>query len=142
MTGLLAPEVLRTLQQQLLVAVLTQTPLPGQSEALRFPDLAMILERPEKIVSRENLSGEPDPGILVTFLTADELQELARREGQVPALQFREAELLDDRIRLALELRVWFADVEPLPLGAVIATFAETSDAGWRVIDQPAALGY
>jgi hypothetical protein len=139
---LVTPEILRTLQQQLLVAVLTQTPLPGQSEVLRFPDLAMILERPEKIVSRENLVGEPDPGVPVTFLAADELRELARREGQVPALQFRELEKLDDRIRLALELRVWFGDVEPLPLGAVIATFAETQDAGWRVVDQPAALGY
>lgn len=142
MTGALAVDVLRLLQQQLLVAVLTQTPLPGQSARLQFPDLALILEQPEKIVSRDNLAGEPAPSLPATFLSDADIRARTQEQAQVPVLHFREPESLDGRVRIALELRMHFRDVPPLPLGAVIATFAEVPGVGWRAVEQPAALGY
>ncbi len=143
MSGAIAAEVLRLMQQQLLVAVLAQTPLTGQNSALRFPDLALLLERPEHIVSRENLADGVDPGVPVVFLTDAQIADRAKRGGDLPALRFRPAERLDaDRNRLTLELRMYFADIEPLPLGAIIATFVEVPGVGWQVAEQPAALGY
>jgi len=142
-SGAVAVEVLRLLQQQLLVAAIAQTPLPGQGDVLRFPDLALLLERPERIVSRENLAEGVDPGIAVVFLSDAEITERVKRAGDLPALGFRPVEKLDDgHIRLTLELRMYFVDVEPLPLGAIIATFAEVPGGGWQVADRPAALGY
>jgi hypothetical protein len=135
-------EILRDLQRQLLLSVLSETPLPGQSAVVRFPDLRLILDQRERIVSRENLAGEPNQAVPALFLTTEEIEVRAKSAGQLPVLVFRPPERVGERIRLTLELRIFFASVAPLSLGAIIATFVEVPGAGWQVAEQPAALGY
>jgi len=138
----ISPDVLNTLHRQLLIAVLTRRPLPGQASPMFFPDLELLFEQDEKIVSRENLAGDVGADVPAVCLSAEEVDARAKARGQLAFLKFRPAEALDDRVRLTLELHMGFDNTPPLPLGAVTATFAKVPAAGWQVVEPPAALGY
>ncbi len=134
--------ILRALQEQLLLAALTSSPLPGQSNPLHFPDLNYVHEQPDKVVCSENLIGEVRIDTPIVILSTEEITERAKAFERFAFLRFRPAEQMDGKVRLTLELHMAFDDVEPLPLGAVTVVFGEVPGVGWQAVEPPAALGY
>lgn len=123
---------LRDLQESILRAVVSQTPLQGCTEVMYFPDMNSVLEAPELVLSDANLAGPVDPGVPVRVLNDGELCSLAGERDHVPYLQFTEPALDGEQSTLVLEVRIAFKDVDPLPLGVISVTLQHTPDRGWQ----------
>ncbi|MEL6418724.1 MAG: hypothetical protein AAFQ55_08880, partial [Pseudomonadota bacterium] len=72
---------------------------------------------------------------------ADQIRDVAQRGGVFPYLRFQEPKVEEGRVQLSVQLLTGFEDVEPLPLGAVVAQFAQR-DGEWFAIDPTHVLAY
>lgn len=134
------------LQSITLTSVLRIEPLPGQTEAVRFPDLAWISESPRVLISNQNLAGELDvTGVdkQVDVVPESQIRDEAARGGDRAYVHFQPAEETGDRVRIVMEVRIAPSDpdIPPLGLGGIAATFSRTSDDRWQVVEPPAVFG-
>lgn len=133
------------LQDVLLKAALLNQTLPGSSRPLRLSDLSFILRHPHIYLSDANLAGKiSDEGLPkpLRVVSQEELQKLARDEGDVAYLQFRAPEQLDDgAIRLTLEGKLVTQDPgqHPMGLSSIQVKFRKAGDL-WESTDEPIAL--
>jgi hypothetical protein len=133
------------LQEVLLKAALLNQPLPGGGRPVRLSDLSFILRHQFIYVSDVNLAGEiSDEGLPKPLRTVskEEVQKLARDEGDLAYLQFRPAEELEDGvIRLTLEGRLATQDPgqHPMGLSSIQVKFRKVGDL-WESTDEPTAL--
>ena len=135
-------ESLCRLQESVLRAVLSRTPLEGRTEILHFPDLDAVLGEPEALVSATNLAGPLKLDLPMRILDDAALSEFARERDHFPYLCFAPAECDGERVRLVLELRIAFSDLDALRLGIVSVTAERGIGEKWRVVDTPTARAY
>jgi len=136
-------ETLRHLQPLLLRAILLGEPLPGSGQSLSVPDLRFVLRQPAILLSSENLAGSvsleglPKP---LHVLSAEELTEESRKQGEVAYLRFQPAKQKADTVQLTIEARLATADTErtPLGLGGTQVVFQRVGDE-WTVATPPAS---
>lgn len=127
----------RPLYQTMLEWAVVNTALPGQTSSVFFPDRHLFQNQPVIRVSRENLPADVKlslPNKPVQVSSEDELQKLAEREGQFPALRFTELKAAEDTAELGLDL-VWLvpqkADILPLSGGGVRLRF-RWQEGAWK----------
>ena len=133
---------LRQLQALLVHAALDLAPLPGLDRVLDFPDLAALREREERMMSTENLVQPHLLGDTVRLVAPERVAKYAADSGSFPYLRFLPPEQHEGRVGLTLQLLVGFDDVEPLPLGALVANFEQAPDGKWIAVEPSAALAY
>ena len=126
-------------QQQLLDAVITQTPLPGHNQPVRLPDLGMLMAQEDIPIARDGLDGSillpaaPKP---VRLADASELSGAPATPGTTCFLTFDTLETGLDMVRIALRLKLAANPGQPvLGLSSVIVTFRRTQN-GWQA-DEP-----
>jgi hypothetical protein len=129
-------------QTILLRAAVQQVPLPGQAYVLRFPDLPAAMEPAPARLSDEHLAPAVTPGDQFEVMEANQLAALAAERGAFGYLRFQAPEIRPDCIRLSLQVCMAFPDVEPLPLGALVASFARDEKSQWTTMEPTAALAY
>lgn len=133
---------LARLQVLLVGAVLDRQPLPGQNEAPFFADLDYVLSQERAVLSREYLRPGAVFGARVELLSPAEIVGRARQSGEFAYLRFQPPQCEARRIGLSLQLCMAFPDLDPLPLGAAVATFEPDSAGQWRTVDPTAVLAY
>jgi hypothetical protein len=136
--------IVEQLRATMLRAVLAQQPLPGSERPISFPDLAFITSAPRLLIVDDNLSAQFDPGELgrpVEVVIQAEVRARAEREGDLAYVYYQPAEWLNERVRIAIEVRMapTQPDLRPLGLGGISATFAQT-DGDWIVVDGPTVM--
>jgi hypothetical protein len=136
--------IVEQLRATMLRAVLAQEPLPGSERPISFPDLAFITGAPRLLIASDNLSEQfdpGDPGKPVEVVPHPDLRARAEREGDLPYVYFQPAEWLDERVRIAFEVRMapTQPDLRPLGLGGISATFAP-DNGDWVVVDGPTVM--
>lgn len=127
----------RPLYQIILEWAVLNTPLPRQASPVFFPDRKLLQEAAVIRVGKENLP--PDvklslPDKPVQILSEEELQRLADRTGELPALRFTELKASDGVAELGLDL-VWFVrkDAQALPLsGGGVRLRFRWQDEAWK----------
>ena len=129
-------------QTILLRAAVNQIPLPGQDYVLRFPDLPAATEPTPARLSDEHLAPAVKPGDKFEVIEAGQLAALAGECGTFGYLRFQAPEIRPDCIRLSLQVCMAFPDVEPLPLGALVASFVRDENGHWTTKEPTAALAY
>lgn len=132
---------LARLQALMVKAAITGSALPGIDRNLDFPDLAALRQSAEKYVSSENLEIPHELGVLADVLPQDGIAQKAVELGPFPFLRFQPPSQSGDRIGLSLQLMTGFDDVEPLALGAMVATFEKRGD-GWIAVEPTHVLAY
>ncbi len=133
---------LRQFQALLVHAALDHAPLPGLNRVLDFPDLAELREGETRLLSTENLV---QPHLLddaVRLIAPERIAAHAAETGPFPYLRFLPPEIHDGRNGLSLQLWTGFDDVEPLPLGALVAHFERDASGEWLAVEPSAALAY
>ena len=134
-------DVILSLQELLLRAVLLGHLIPGQSEPDHLPDLSFFQREPQIYLAKENLAGPVSLTGLkkpLRILTADEVKALACKQGNIPYLQFLEPEVTDDEVRLTLTAMIAPQDPknQALGLSGVHVIFTKT-DTGWEMKEDP-----
>ena len=145
-----SPNDLGALQAAILRAVLLRSPLAGDSKVLHFPDIESILEEQEPVVHSANLATADALEAPVRVLGDDELSILAKEQDHLPHLRFLPPEEENGRLRLVLEMRFAFSDLDPLSVGAISVVVDRSTDnpdrerlpGGWRLTEAPMARGY
>lgn len=135
----LGHEDLRHLQQAI-VGCFVAGQLEDGSALPRFPDLDYVLEADELVISTQNLADGLD-GPDRRLASHEQITEMAR-VGEVPFLEFKQPEIDDDLVRLAVDVCLGFAELEPLRLGALIFAFERGPGDAWTRAGQPLALAY
>lgn len=133
---------LRQFQALLMHAALDRAPLPGLNRVLDFPDLDALRENETRLLSTENLV---QPHLLddaVRLIAPEQIAAHAAEVGPFPYLRFQPPEIQDGRTGLSLQLWTGFDDVEPLPLGALVANFERDTNGNWLAVEPSAALAY
>lgn len=128
------------LKSTLLHAVLTQTPLPGTDGVISFPDIRYILEAEEVVVSEENLVLPLASELNVHVLTSEEIKRRSHGNEPFPYVRFQSPEFRDNRLIVALEVRLAFGNLDALCLGAIVAEFFLQSDKTWKASEKPKVL--
>lgn len=130
-------ETLAQLQDLILDRVLTSTPLPGQGSSISFPDLAYVTQAEEKLVLDDGYLGETSHAIVVGQ------EELDRRlaEGQTGFLRFEPPLEEPGKVTLRLRVLLGFPDVDTLPLGELVVTFAQR-DEEWTTVPPTHAVAF
>lgn len=126
--------------QQLVVRAFRVGELEDGTSLPHFPDMNYVLEADELVVSARGLAGSMAEADRV--LDPEELSRLAGERGELPFLEFREPEITDDVLRIAVDICLGFADLEPLRLGAVVFAFRREAGGGWSTAEPPRALAY
>ena len=139
-------DIITRLQSVLLTSVVEEQPLPGQAEPVRFPDLAFITQASKVLVSDEEVSGQLDVSGIdkpAEILPLAEIREEASQSGDRFYIQFRPAREQEGQITIVIEVRMapTEADLLPLGLGGIQATFVQKPDGRWEVIDLPVLYG-
>ena len=134
------------LQEAVLRAVLLGVALPGQNQAIRFPDLNHVLDRESVIVSDTNLAGSiAIAGLprMLRILSPAEIREEANRHGQIAFLEFTPPEMRDGTVRLGLHGKIRGRDpTQPeLGLSSILVTFAQVGDQ-WTVLEEPVFMAH
>ena len=132
---MVADRTLGVLQDLLLECVLTSVPLPGRSAPLSFPDLAYVVQSDDRLVLADGYCGASE---LVTVV--DSIDTRAAH-GQTGFLHFEPPQEDGDNVTLRLRVLLAFPDVEPLPLGELVATFAPAGT-GWTTVEPTHALAF
>lgn len=115
-----------------------------------MPDLESILEDPEPVVHTANLAAADVLEAPVRLLGDDELSTLAREQDHLPHLRFLPPKEENGCLRLVLEIRFAFSNMESLPVGAISVVVDRSTDdpdceclaGGWRLTEAPMARGY
>jgi hypothetical protein len=131
-------EVIKQLQETLLTAVLMHKPLPGSDQPLNFPDFSFIERQPVIYVVNENLAGPisieglPKP---LHILSRDDLQQEARKHGDLTYFYFHPLAKENSAVRLTLEAKLIPQNPEhyALGLGGIQVTFHEV-DGRWEAL--------
>jgi hypothetical protein len=108
------------LAEAMLRAIVSDEPLPGRDQQIRFPDLAFVLNQPKVIVVNENLPGFPASLKLskpIQIVSRQLLEQQAREMGDVTYLQFRPPQVKGDTVQLTLEAKIASADPHRASLG-------------------------
>jgi hypothetical protein len=139
-------DIITQLQSVMLKSVVQEVPLPGQTEPVRFPDLAFIKEAPKITVSEDNISGQLDTSAIekpVEIGPLSELREKAAKSGDQFFVYFPPANEQEGRITIVMELRMAPTEVniQPLGLGGIRATFTQKTGGNWEVVDPPVIYG-
>lgn len=139
-------DTITRLQSVLLTSVVEELPLPGQTEPVRFPDLAFITQASKVLVSDDAVSGQLDVSSIekpveITPLAA--IREEASQSGDHFYVQFRPTKEQEGQITIVIEVRMApaEADLKPLGLGGIQATFVQQPNGRWEVIDPPVLYG-
>ena len=108
------------LQEIVLRAVLEGKPLPGSSQAIRFPDLAFVQRHESIYVAAEEMKGKVAAGgapkpVRIVPLAA--LRTKAKEGGGLAYLQFGPPHIEADSVELTLEGRMATADPKEPSLG-------------------------
>lgn len=140
----LTEEALGQMQGAMLQAILTGSPLPGQSRPLDLPDLPQLLNQPAVILSSENLGGPihlQDPTKPVYILSEEVIQERAQDEGRLLYLQFQPPQSVADGILLTLAIQVAQGQrgLPSLGMSGLQVTF-QRKGKGWQATDETAAF--
>jgi hypothetical protein len=123
------------LQDLLLERVLTSVALPGRTSPLSFPDLAYVTRSEQRLVLSDGYHGASE---LVTVV--DSIPSQAA-DGQTGFLRFEPAQQDGEHVTLRLRVLLAFPDVDPLPLGELVASFAPEGDA-WTTVEPTHALAF
>lgn len=126
---------LGALQDLLLSSVLTSVALPGRDTPLSFPDLAYVVRSEERLLLADGYHGSSD---LVTVV--DSIAPHAA-DGQTGFLHFEPPQQDGDHVTLRLRVLLAFSDVESLPLGELVASFAPQGD-GWTTVEPTHAVAF
>ena len=134
-------DVILSLQELLLRAVLQGQLIPGQSEPVHLPDLSFFQQEPQIYLAIENLAGLVSLTGLkkpLRVLTTGEVKALACKQGNIPYLQFLEPEVTDDEVRLTLTAMIAPQDPknQALGLSGVNVTFTRAGT-GWEMKEDP-----
>jgi hypothetical protein len=134
-------DVILSLQELLLRAVLMGHLMPGQNEPVRLPDISFFQREPVVYLAKENLAGPVSLTDLekpLRTLTVDEVKSLAHQQGNIPYLQFLEPEVTDDEVRLTLVAMIASQDPknQALGLSGVHVIFVNVG-AGWEIKEDP-----
>ena len=142
----LAPDVLGQLQAALIDAVLSGTPLAGQSRALSMPDRAQLVGQSPVVLSSDNLGGplhlKQVGAAPLQILSAQAIQQRAKNEGGWYYLRFEPPQPVANGVRLTLQLQAARSGQGGMPnlgMSAVQVSFEHTRQ-GWRALDDSAAL--
>ncbi|MDV6251949.1 hypothetical protein [Vibrio sp. EA2] len=128
--------------QFLMVRVAIQgVKLPGLDCDLDFPDLATLREAEIKYVSSDHLIQPDMLTDLAETLPEAEVSKKAAELGPLYFLRFQQPSVQDNQISLSLQLVIGFDDVEPLALGAIVATF-ERGNGEWTAVEPTYVLAY
>ncbi len=140
----LPEDVLGQMQGEMLQAILTGSPLPGQSHPLDLPDLAQLLDQPAVILSTENLGGPiyiQDATRPVYILSEEAIQERVRSEGRFLYLRFEPPQDMSGDVLLTLAIQIAQGErgLPRLGMSGLQVTFQQT-DTGWQATDETAAF--
>jgi hypothetical protein len=133
--------VLLKLQETLLKAVLLGHPLPGNTQPVRFPDLAFVVRQPAVFLLDSNLSGPiliKESPRAIRILSTEALLQESQKHGEITYLQFQAPEVMDDAVRLTLEARIATRDPNQQKLGLsnIHVKFSKIADE-WKVLEEP-----
>lgn len=123
------------LQDVLLESILTSSALPGRSSPLSFPDLAYVVRSERRLLIADGYHGGSG---LVTVVDSIPAQAA---DGQTGFLRFEPPQEDGDTVTLRLRVLLAFPDVEPLPLGELVASFAPAG-ADWTTVEPTHALAF
>lgn len=126
---------LGVLQDLVLEHVLTSVALPGQAAPLSFPDLQYVLQSEERVLLSDGYRGASERVVVVDSIAARAADE------QIGFLHFEPSQEQGGHLTLRLRVLLAFPDVEPLPLGELIATFAPKGT-GWTTVEPTHALAF
>lgn len=126
---------LGVLQDLLLEHILTSVALPGRAMPLSFPDLAYVLQSDDRVLLGDGYNGASEHVTVVDSIAA------RAATGQTGFLHFEPPQEQGGHVTLRLRVLLSFPDVEPLPLGELIATFAPRG-AGWTTVEPTHALAF
>ncbi len=129
------------LQALLIETIMNNGMLPGMERSLDFPDLEAWRNSEHHYVSTEHLADPDALSSVFERIGADQIRDVAQQGGVFPYLRFQEPKVEEGRVQLSVQLLTGFEDVEPLPLGAVVAQFAQR-DGDWFAIDPTHVLAY
>lgn len=123
-------EVIKHLQEMLLNGVLMGRSLPGSGQPISFPDSSLIQSQPTIFLRDENLAGPLSIDGLakpIRILSLEDLQQEARRHGDLTYLCFHPPLKENDAIRLTLEAKIIPKDPThyALGLGGIQVVFHE-----------------
>lgn len=130
-------EELGELQDLVLERVLDGSPLPGQETAISFPDLAYVTRAEETLVLADGYSGESPR---VTVVTEDELRQRCE-SGETAFIQFQPTAQTESGTTLRARVLLGFPDVDPLPLGELVVTFARRGEV-WTTVYPTHAVAF
>jgi hypothetical protein len=125
------------LQDLVLERVLQGTPLPGRETAISFPDLAYVTRADEALVIAEGYEGR---SARVTVVGDDELRRRSE-SGETAFIQFQPATETENGVTLRARVLLQFPDVDPLPLGELVVTFARRGES-WMTVDPTHAVAF
>lgn len=126
---------LGVLQDLLLECSLTSVALPGRSAPLSFPDLAYVVRADERLLLADGYHGASELVTVVESIAAH------AADGQTGFLHFEPPQAHGDHVTLRLRVLLAFPDVEPLPLGELVASFAPEGT-GWTTVEPTHALAF
>lgn len=126
---------LGVLQDLLLEHVLTSAALPGRALPLSFPDLAYVVQSDERLLLGDGYSGASEHVTVVDSIAARAVN------GQTGFLHFEPPQEQGGHVTLRLRVLLTFPDVDPLPLGELVATFARKGT-GWTTVEPTHALAF
>jgi len=129
------------LQAKLVEVAIKGTSLPGMDRDLSFPDLQAVRQSPVKYVSSDHLAMPHALGDQAEVFAEEQVRDKASTLGPFPYLRFQEPAEQDGQITLSLQLMTGFDDVDPLALGAIVATFAKRGE-DWIAVEPTHVLAY
>ena len=145
-SSVITPESISNLQELLLRAILVGGTLPGHPEPIDFPDLHLLMRKPEIYLAQENLADEvalDELGKPLLIMSMPDLENLARQRGNTPYLAFLPPVESENEVQLTLVARIapQAASTEPLGLGGVQITFSDSQGA-WAVSKEPVYVAF
>jgi hypothetical protein len=129
------------LQAKLVEVAVKGTPLAGINRDLSFPDLQAVRQSPVKYVSSKHLAMPHALGDHIEVFEEKQVREKASTLGPFAYLRFQEPMEQGGQITLSLQLMTGFDDVEPLALGAIVATFEKRGE-DWIATEPTHVLAY
>ena len=129
------------LQAKLVTSIIDGTRLPGLDRDLSFPDLQSVRDYDAKIVSSLHLATPAVMGDSIEILDDDAVGSKAESLGPFPYLRFQAPSVQGEKLTLSVQLMTGFDTLEPLPLGAVVASFEKSGD-DWMTVEPSHVLAY
>lgn len=129
-------------QGAMIEALLTNSPLSGLSRPLNLPDLSLVLEESDVVVSSENLGGPVHvAGAIkpIYILSEDDIRRRTKYQGDFSYLQFQPPQAVRDDVLLTLQIRI--AQKDPLKptlgLSGIQVTFRQIGTS-WQAAEETA----